>query len=301
MSKSSTSLLISLLLLLLSACASGQAEATVTPIRSTEELPTTEVVSEPTAAPDQAVAQVNGEAILESSYLFSLSLYQAALIENGTFLATENVEQVVLDDLIARQLLSQAARAADFSAGPDLVAQRLQAAINAAGGQADYEAWLQKFGLSDAVFQQELAIEIEAGWMRTEIANTVPTHIEQVEARQILLTEAFQAERLLGQLLDGTPFETVAINNDPQGLGYLGWFPRGYLIQPEVEEAAFALQPGDFSQIVESSLGFHLLEILDRDSNRELDFDARLELQRQALAQWIADQRAQSDVQVQMP
>ena len=294
--------LIALVLLLVSACASQEATATHTPTLA-EVVPTTEATDEapPIEVSEGPVAVVNGEEISGASLAFSLALYEAALIENGTFLATEGIEQVVLDDLIARALLAQAAHEAGFSATDALVAERLQASIEKAGGQAAYEAWLAEYGLSADDFERELAIEIEAAWMRNELAEAVPTEAEQVEARQILLTEAFQAERLLGQLLEGTPFETVAINNDPQGLGYLGWFPRGYLLQAEVEEAAFALQPGEHSQIVESAIGFHLIEVLDRDASRELSPNARLELQRQALAAWIAEQRQQSDVQVLLP
>lgn len=288
-----------LALLLLAACSQNADAPEATVISSA--APVEIEQSTATPLPDSPVAQVNGAPVSQASFEFSLALYQAALQENGTFLATIDIEQVVLDDLIARLLLAQAAREAGFEATPELVAERLQAAIEQAGGQADYEAWLQSYGFSSESFERELVFEIEAAWMRNEIVSAVPTHAEQVEARQILLSESFQAERLLGQLQGGTPFETVALNNDPQGLGYLGWFPRGYLLQAEVEEAAFALQPGDTSQIVESAIGYHLVEVLDRDENRELSPQARLELQRQSLAQWIADQRQQSDVQVLLP
>jgi parvulin-like peptidyl-prolyl isomerase len=287
------------LLLFISACSGNNQGPVATTLpneiaTSTIEIPATEISNEP-------IALVNGEAISESSYKFSLNLYEAALIENGTFLAIEGIERVVIEDLIARTLLAQAARAAGFAATEEILAERLQSSIDAAGGEAAYEAWLAEFGLKASDFELELALEIEAAWMRNELAIAVPTHTEQIEARQILLTELFQAERLLGQLEGGTPFETVAINNDPQGLGYLGWFPRGYLLQSEVEEAAFALQPGEYSLVVESEIGFHLIEILNRDANRELSPNARLELQRQALIEWIAEQRQQSDVQVLLP
>jgi len=247
------------------------------------------------------VALVNGEAVSAESYDLSLSLYMMALTENGTFLATEGIEQIVLDDLIARTMLAQGAREAGFTATDQIVNQRLQAAIEKAGGQSAYEAWLARYAFTDASFQSELRFEIEAAWMRNEIVTAVPTHAEQVEARQILLSEEFQAQRLLAQLQGGTPFETVVINNDPQGLGYLGWFPRGFLLQPEVEAAAFALQVGEFSPIVASEIGFHLIELLAKEANRELNPQARLELQRQALSQWVTDQRQQSEIEVLLP
>ncbi len=288
-----------ILFLLLSACASQAEDIQATASPSASPLPPE--ISTPAAAPTEAVAIVNGEILSLESYELSLSLYNAALAQNGTFLATDEAEQAVLDDLIARSLLAQAAREAGFIITDEIVEQRLQSAIEQAGGQSAYEEWLSLYGFSDASFRSELSIEIEAAWMRNEIVNAVPTHAEQVEARQILLAEEFQAQRLLGQLLDGTPFETVVINNDPQGLGYLGWFPRGFLLQVEVEEAAFALEIGEFSQIVATEIGFHLIEVLDRNDNRELDPQSRFELQRQAIAKWLTDQRQQSEIEVLLP
>ncbi len=103
------------------------------------------------------------------------------------------------------------------------------------------------------------------------------------------------------QLQGGTPFEIIVVNNDPQRLGSLGWFPRGYLFQVEVEEAAFALQAGEFSEIVESEFGFHLIEVIDRDPERELSPQARLQLQMKALEDWLAQELQQSDIEVFLP
>ena len=32
-----------------------------------------------------------------------------------------------------------------------------------------------------------------------------------------------------------------------------------------IEEAAFALQPGQFSQVIETEIGYHILYLVDRD------------------------------------
>ncbi|MEX1246981.1 MAG: peptidylprolyl isomerase [Anaerolineales bacterium] len=287
--------LVGLLALLLAACGTPSMPTSV----STQiDLPTAQVAA-PTQLPP--VALVNGEAIPGDIYAIRLAQYQAAQTEAGTLLATENIEQVVLDDLIDRLLLSRGARTEGYALDEASIDQRLNAVVEQAGGQAAFDAWLAAQGYTADLFRRELALEIEAGWMRTKITDAVPTSAEQVEARQILLTDTFQAGRLLGQLESGTPFQQVVNNNDAQGLGYLGWFPRGYLLQPKVEEAAFALQPGEYSQVVETEIGFHLIEVLDRDPDRPLAPQARLALQMKALADWLETRRAQSTIENLLP
>ena len=78
----------------------------------------------------------------------------------------------------------------------------------------------------------------------------------------------------------------------------MGWFPRGFLIEPALEEAAFALEEGEFSPVIETRLGYHILQNLAKDPARLLDSQARLILQRTALEAWLADNRLVSEIEI---
>jgi len=69
-------------------------------------------------------------------------------------------------------------------------------------------------------------------------------------------------------IADGTPFEEIAVDysQDPGSAekgGDLGWVPRGRMVKP-VEDAAFALEKGKISGVVQSQFGFHIIKLEDR-------------------------------------
>ena len=96
----------------------------------------------------------------------------------------------------------------------------------------------------------------------------------------------------------GKDFATLASTLDPTTGGDLGWFPKGYLTQTAVEEAAFALEPGSYSDIIQTELGYHIIYVIERDASHKLSVDARRTLQENALSQWLSDQKAAAQIQI---
>lgn len=120
----------------------------------------------------------------------------------------------------------------------------------------------------------------------------------EIHARHILLrmptggTDAQRdsvralAESLRERAVGGEPFAELAqqYSQDPGSAargGDLGFFERGRMVEP-FEEAAFQLQPGEISEVVETPFGYHVILVEDR---RQPDIGAEREQFRQYLIQ----------------
>jgi peptidyl-prolyl cis-trans isomerase C len=214
----------------------------------------------------------------------------------GNEVDTDDAEQVVLDDMIAQVLLSQAARAGGFEITEADLQSRLDALASDVGGVDALVAWQSEHGYTADSFQSALKRAIEAAWMRDKIITAVPGTADQVHARQILLYNEDTARKVADQLQAGADFDELAVLYDPTTGGELGWFPRGYLLEPDLEEAAFSLEPGQHSDVIVSEVGYHILLIVERDTQHPLSPDAYLVMQEKALGDWLAQKRAESEI-----
>lgn len=253
--------------------------------------PTPSVTSAPLAA------KVNGLEIGLAEYQSELAMYQAA---KGTELAPEDKKRV-LDDMIDQALLAQAAQEKGFTVDEAILQERIKQLADKSGGDQALQTWLATYRYDEQSFQRALARSIGAAWMRDQIAAAVPPTAEQVHARQILLYTAEQADEIYQQLKAGNDFGNLALKYDPLTGGDLGWFPRGYLLDKKVEQAAFSLQPEQFSAVIESPAGFHILQVLERDPQHPLLPDTRLALQTQAVIDWLTQRRSQSQIEITVP
>ena len=292
------------LALLAAACQASQPQTptappvTPQPSSTPGPSPTSTVTPTATATPEPLAAQVNGQGITLAEYSEELASFRTS--RGGAELTAEE-QTYVLEDLIAQELLAQAARANGFSLSGEALDARLQSLVESAGGEAAFAAWLSANGYSQPVFRLLLKRSAEAAWMRDKIAAGVPLEAEQVRARQVLLYNSTEAQQIAARLQSGTDFATIAAEYDSFSLGDLGWFPRGYLLEPAVEAAAFALQPGEVSGMIETRLGYHFIQVTEREPARPLAPDALRRLQELAVQTWVEEQRSSAALQILLP
>lgn len=263
---------------------------------------TPEPTLEPTPTELPMAARVNGEGVLLSEYEAEMQRYKAAMDQLGQTYDAAAASQEVVDELVNQTLLAQVAAAQGYSKDDAALQTELDSLIQAAGGTEVFQAWLAANYYNEENFRYTLKRNMAASWMKDKISADVPTSTEQVHARQILVSSQGEAEALQRQLQAGTiTFETLAFQYDELTGGELGWFPRGYLLVKEVEDAAFSMEAGSFSGVISSSYGYHLIEVIEKDPAHVLSPDALLFLQHQTFNTWLEQQRAQSTIEVMIP
>lgn len=192
------------------------------------------------------------------------------------------VREALFQDWLERRVLVLAARSRGLLRGPASPEQE----------RAAVEMLLsEEIGARVAVSEEEVA----AHFAGHAAEFTVP---EEIVLRQILVPTENEARDALRRLQkDPKAFELLAqtVSRGPEASrgGLMGRFARGQL-PPELEEAAFALQPGHTSAVVKSTLGYHVLRVESRTPARTLSLaEAREDVRAQLLAGKSA--RAQRD------
>jgi peptidyl-prolyl cis-trans isomerase C len=275
---------------------SGETSAPGAPLASPTSFlpPSPATVEAASPTPEPLALLVNGEGVTLDDFNAALQRFHAGVPEASS---AEAVQRVA-DDFIAQVLLAQGAAQAGFVLDEAALAERIAGLTAQAGGEQAMAGWLAANFYTPERFARELRRALMAAWMRDQIAAGVPLTAEQVRARQVRASTREQAEAALAQLAGGMSFDLLAEIYDPVGLGELGWFPRGYLLEPAIEAAAFELQEGAYSGVIETGVGFHIIQVMERAADRPLEPDALWALQLRALDEWLAARRAAGEVQV---
>jgi len=304
--------------LILSLMGCGPAETP--PVEVTEPtltlvMPTAVEAASPTPAtvptPEQpSAARVNGQPILLADYEKQVTQFEAALSDQELDLNSEEgqlaltqIRRQVLEAMINQLLTEQAAAREGITISDEELEARIQADIQAVGDESRFEQWLADTNLTREDYRAILRSELIYGAMFEQVTATVPTSVEQVHVRYILLESEEEAQNVLAQLQAGGDFTALAreFSRDEstrESGGDRGWFPQGLdLMPPEVEAAAFALEIGQTSGVVASQFGYYILQLLERDPDRPLSSEMRQSLKGQTFARWLEEQRAAATIE----
>lgn len=101
---------------------------------------------------------------------------------------------------------------------------------------------------------------------------------ESVAASHILIAEEDEAlgKEIIAKIKNGESFEELAKehSNCPssQAGGALGEFTRGKMV-PEFEQAAFAMEVGEVSDLVKTQFGYHIIKVTDKKEAKVKEFE----------------------------
>ncbi len=209
------------------------------------------------------------------------------------FRKPQNVAEVA-SNLYMRRVLASEAIEAGFEKDP-----LVQAQLRIARDKVLSDARLAAIELKEAPTDEAMTQFAKAAYQAKPDRFMQP---DQVQARHILVkgTDAearAKAEGLLAELKKGADFAALAkkSSDDPGSAangGDLGFFGRGQMVKP-FEDAAFALeQPGDLSPLVESTFGFHIIELTKKRPAAPQPFvEVEKQLKDEAVKQSVKDVR----------
>jgi len=304
--------------------ARATAQSTPPPAAAQLQPPATKPV--PAQLPE-VVARVNGEAINGTDLENAVKGLEGRAGGPVPADQRDRVYRGVLDDMIGYKLLIQESKTRKIAV-PDADVEAQIAQIRSQfPGQQQFEQALaaQKMTLQDVRDDARNEIGVEK-LVEGEVGSKIAVKPEavsdfyknnqdkfqqgpRVRASHILIqvpqgadaaTKAAaktKAEGILKDLKAGKDFAAAAKENsqDPGSAvngGDLGFFEQGQMVPP-FEQAAFALKPGQMSEIVETQFGFHIIKVAEHQDSHVVP----LEEAKGQIEQYLQQQNRQTETQ----
>lgn len=255
------------------------------------------------------VALVNGSGISREEYEREMNQVRNRMLRQGRQVSDSQlmeIKRVVLDNIIGRELLYQESRKQGVLVKTSDTEARWLSMKDSYPSEVEFKNALTEMNLSEESLRTQLErsialqqlIDGKIGLSITvveketkEFYNKNPAYFkkpETVHARHILIKvqpddDASQKaaarkkiETIQRRLSAGEDFSTLArtFSEGPTGVkgGDLGFFGRGQMVK-SFEDAAFALNPGEVSDLVRSSFGYHLINVIDKKPESIYPYD----------------------------
>ncbi|MFN7211168.1 MAG: SurA N-terminal domain-containing protein [Aggregatilineales bacterium] len=283
---------------LLSACDGNLPQTTVAanPPASSPTAPPTAQAAQPTPTAEILAARVNDQGIGMAELDREVARRLETIRSFGNPLPRDlnQFRNEVLDLLIEQVLIEQAAAIQGISVSDAELDAEIAAIIEIAGSRENWEAQLKADRLSEAEYRANLRAALLTQRMRDIVTAAACKNVEQVRARHILVPDEGQALALRAELEQGADFAALAALNSldvttKQVGGDLGWFARGQLLQEEIEIAAFSLPLNALSAPIKTELGYHILQVLERSTERPVDEEMCYRLTESTFERWVRE------------
>jgi len=247
---------------------------------------------------DKIVAVVDNEIILESELEFQAGIFAS---QRQIDPSTPGLKEQILNSMIEEKLIYAQADLDSVTVTEDEINQRIDYQINSFTQQYGSIANIEKiYGMSIDRIKRELRDEVRKSLMsqrlqeknfgkvqatRREVEDFFSTYKDSIGIipEKVVIFHIFQnpkaseklkkkfydkALALLDSIKAGKDFSELAkkYSDDPgsaaQG-GDLGFVKKG-VFYPEFEEAAYKLNVNELSSVVESPVGFHIIQMIER-------------------------------------
>lgn len=249
---------------------------------------------------------VNGTPISHFDFInamqsYSMELYRKT-VDQLSEEEQEKVQGIAVERIIARELIFQQALAQGIVANDEQIQQETAKVMRNFPTEEEFYATLEKAGVDKEAYyrmiRQDLSVNMITDQKLAEAQDASEEEIKafydehpdkmvkpaMVKASHILVKadpeNQAEAEAKMGEIqkeLDsGADFASLAQQHSacPSGQkgGDLGFFGPGSMVKP-FEEAAFALKPGEISDVVSTQFGLHLIKVTDTQEPQKLEFE----------------------------
>ncbi len=255
-------------------------------------------------------AEVNGKVISYVDFQRQFEMTQQQIMQGRPEKVPENVIQQlrkrVVDQMIAEELLFQESQKQGITVPADRVEKELDNLKQRFKDSKQYEAALNQMHITEGQLKNQI---VQKAAIRELVTRDIVSKInitdetakkfydentekfrqpERVRAQHILIkvnkeddekkkADARQRlEDIKKKIMGGEDFGELAKTHSegPSNVrgGDLGYFTRGQMV-PSFEDAAFKLAPNEVSDIVETQFGYHLIKVIDHQTQKDPTFD----------------------------
>jgi len=246
------------------------------------------------ALDSKSVAAVNGKKISQKQYETLLRQVQAKAQQGKQGKQAPINRQVILDELINREVLFQEAKKKKLDKDKQVLAILKQQKRN---------LLIQKL-LSDSPAAKPVSEKELKAFYNKQVA---ASDSKEYKLRHILLKDEATAKKLIKKLNDGANFEELAKNEskDPSGKngGDLGWLAAAQM-PPVLANSVIKLKKGTLTQEpVKLGADFHIIKLDDSRKRETPKFEDTKEqingiIQRQRVNQYIIKLRNKAKIEV---